>query len=406
MNRRAKAVVVVFTGLGLCALAEGAGRLVWHHHLRSVGLESGRNGCSATDGPLYQLDPSTGYGYVPGAHVHLTLYDRNNRPLRTNSVLVNNSGHLALQPDSIEKSPHEFRIAVIGDSFTATTPSDVTWPTLLEDDLNREASLRKILGEIRFKVINFGLDGTGIVQWPAVYRDKVMAFHPDLVVVNFIESDIYRKFLYRSTVVIGSGDQAVITCTSLPATLANGNCASAYLYSLPSGRLAPAEDLMRLKREMADELIRRLPWYTLYPQLPGIVLRGRLGISSKLVRGNGGTPQYRDSAEAMSASRMALETIASAQHALLILYHPMLQECLSGRAPSAVVRLMTEEKNLGIENMLEFLPLSSGPGEISRWYNVPLDQHPSDYGAEIYALAVAGRVSNYLSHTHRPAAFP
>lgn len=402
MNRTGKALVVVLAVLGLYVLVEGAGRLAWHHHLLSVRLESIRSGCSATDGPLYQLDQTTGYGYVPGAHVHLTLYDRNNHPLRTNNVYVNNHGHLALQPDSLEKSPNEFRIAIIGDSFTATTPSDVTWPTLLEDVLNQDASLRKMLGEIRFKVINFGLDGTGIVQWPAVYRDKVMASHPDLVVVNFIGNDIFREFLYRNTVLIGTRDQAVITCTSLPATLANGDCRSAYFYTLPSG-LHPAEDLTRLKHEMADELIRRLPWFTPVPQLPGIVLQGRLGITSKLVPGNGGTPQFRDSTQAMSASRMALETIASAQPALLILYHPVLEECLSGRAPSAVVRLMTEERNLGIENMLEFLPLSAGQDEIRKWYNVPLDQHPSDYGARVYARAVAGRVSNYLLHTHHPA---
>jgi hypothetical protein len=64
---------------------------------------------------------------------------------------------------------------------------------------------------------------------------------------------------------------------------------------------------------------------------------------------------------------------------------------------------MTEERNLGIENMLEFLPLSAGQDEIRKWYNVPLDQHPSDYGARVYARAVAGRVSNYLLHTHHPA---
>jgi hypothetical protein len=387
-----KAVSYVVAILVSCVIAEGTGRLYWHHHLLRQHV---RYGCSTTEAPLYILDPQVGYSYTPNAKLHLTLYDEENRPVRTNNVIVNNFGHLSLDNDSTQKPPSEFKIAVIGDSFSATTPADITWPTLLQRDLNENEILKNAIGTATFRVINFGLDGTGLVQWPSVYRDKVQAFHPDLVIINFIENDINRRFLYRDTVTIGDHDQAVITCTSLPAKLSNPDCANAYLFVLKPASSDSRNEIARFKREIQQELVSRLPWFSLYPQMPGVLLN-RFGFHSRLLMRSGGTPLFESSTDAMAASRKALETIASAQRSLIVLYHPTLQECLAKQAPLEVKELMAEENNLNIVNMLSFLPLTSTPDEIRRWYNSPYDQHPSDYGAGIYARAVEGRVSEFM----------
>jgi hypothetical protein len=374
-------------------IAEGAGRVYWHHHLLRRHM---RYGCSTMDGPLYMLDPQAGYSYVPDAKLHLTLYDEEYRPLRTNNVIVNNFGHLSLDNDSMQKPPSEFRVAVIGDSFSATTPSDITWPTLLQRDLNEDQALKKAIGKASFKVINFGLDGTGFVQWPNVYKYKVQPFHPDVVIVNFIGTDIDRRFFYRNTITIGDHDQAVITCTSLPAKLSNPDCASAYLFVLKPGSSDPRSEIARFKNEMQRKLVARLPWFSLYPQMLGVLLNGRFGLHSRLELNSGGTPLFESSQKAIAASRKALETIASAQHRLIVLYHPVLQECLAKQAPPDVREFMAEENDLNIENMLNFLPLKSSPNEIRSWYNSPYDQHPSDYGAGIYARVVEGTISELL----------
>lgn len=45
--------------------------------------------------------------------------------------------------------------------------------------------------------------------------------------------------------------------------------------------------------------------------------------------------------------------------------------------------------------MLDALPLDSSEVEIRKWYNVPFDSHPSDYGAEVYARAVSEQLRAY-----------
>jgi hypothetical protein len=385
--------------LVIYVISEAAYRLYLHHRLEHDFGQYGRYGCSTTEAPLYVFDPDTGYSYRPNAKLHLRLYDQENNLVRENNVIVNNSGHLSLSDDFIEKPKSEFRIAVLGDSFSATTPSDVTWPTLLQRYLNQEEALKKLTGKMTFTVINFGLDGTGIVQWPTVYKYKARAFNPDLIIVNFTGTDMYRRFLYRKTVSMANGDQAVITCSSLPASLRNNNdCVNAYLFVLDPSKTDYKSEIGLLKKEMFDHLVGRLPWFFPYPELLASVLNGRFGLHPRLQLKGGPTPNVETPTEALAASQTALRAIAAEHPAVIILYHPMVQECLARQVPQDVKELMARVSDLKIENMLDFLPLTSGQDEIKKWYNLPHDQHPSDYGAGIYARAVEGRVLDYLSH--------
>jgi GDSL-like Lipase/Acylhydrolase len=379
-------------------LSDCGWRLWWHHHLETDAGAYLRYGCTSTEAPLYRLDPQTGYSYVPDTKVHLTTYDEENNRVRSNTVVVNNFGHLSPDDDAIAKGASEFRIAVLGDSFSATTPSDLAWPTVLQRRLNDDPRLRRLPTHLHFKVINFGLDGTGFVQWPSVDQYKVQPFHPDLVIVNFIANDVFRRFLYRSTVTLGGDDQAVITCSSLPASFTDSTCVNAYLFVMQRDDPHYSDTLARLRREMLSMQVQALPWLSTYPELLAVLLHGRLGLHSHLQLTKTPTPYFSTSAEAIDKSKSALEDIARAHPALLVLYHPMVQECLYHEMPSVVTEL-SSRVSVPVVNMLTFLPLSSGPDEIRKWYNLPYDQHPSDYGAEIYGSAVEGRVFEYLSHT-------
>jgi hypothetical protein len=386
--------------LVIYVVCEAAYRIYLHHHFESSYEQYIRYGCSTTEAPLYVFDPETGYSYSANAKVHLNLYDEENNLVRRNNVIVNNVGHISLTDDFIDKPKSEFRIAVLGDSFSATTPSNVTWPTLLQRYLNQDEILKTLTGKATFTVINFGLDGTGIVQWPAVYRYKARAFNPDLVIVNFIGNDMYRRFLYRKTVNIADGDQAVITCSSLPPSLENNECMNAYLFVLDASKTDFKLEVHRFKKEMFDHLVGRLPWLSLYPELLASMLNGRLGFHPHLQLKKGPTPNFEIPSEALAASQSALKTIAADHPALIVLYHPTVQECLAKQAPQDVKELMARMGNLKIENMLDFLPLTSSQDEIRKWYNLPYDQHPSDYGADIYARAVEARVLDYLSRAN------
>jgi lysophospholipase L1-like esterase len=372
-------------------------RLYLYHDLTRTYERYTRYGCSTTEAPFYLFDPDTGYSYKAGSKLHLRFFDEKTNLVRESNVIINNLGHLSLTDDFIAKPNSEFRIAVLGDSFSATTPSNIAWPSLLQKYLNQDEAIKRLTKKTTFTVINFGLDGTGIVQWPAVYKHKVQEFHPDLVIVNFIGNDIYRRFLYRATVDIGNGDQAVITCSSLPANLDNNDCMNAYLFVLDESKTNFKSEISRFKKEMFDHLIDRLPWVSPYPELLGLALNGRLGLHPQLQLKKGPTPNFEIADEALAVSQSALRTIAAEQAPLIILYHPVVQECLSKQTPREVKELMKNLSALQINNMLEYLPVDSSQEEIKKWYNLPYDQHPSDYGAAVYARAVEGRVVDYLS---------
>jgi hypothetical protein len=79
---------------------------------------------------------------------------------------------------TIEKPPDEYRIVILGDSFCATTPSEVAWPALLQKIANQDESLKHQVGKSVIKVLNFALDGTAPVQYPDSYKYKAAKFQP------------------------------------------------------------------------------------------------------------------------------------------------------------------------------------------------------------------------------------
>jgi hypothetical protein len=382
--------------IALYVLSDVAYRIWLRHQLGHNAYEHTKYGFSSTELPLYALDRQAGYAYRPNLSLHFRLYDGNNHLVRENHLNTNNFGHLELEDDSIAKPASEFRIAVLGDSFSATPTSDVTWPTDLEEELAKDARLKTLTGKHTVKVVNFGLDGTGFVQWPEVYRYKAKAFDPDLVIVNFIWNDIFREFVYRNTIGFGNGDQAMITCSQLPAVIQNNECLNAFSFVInPAAGYGPIA--ARIKTNLYEKMVARLPWFSPYPELLAVLLDGRFGLHPRLRFPEGSMFYFNSADEAVETSQKALDDIASQNRAVLAVFHPTLEECLAKNPQDAVKQLLAKEKNVTIENMLDFLPLNSSQNEIKKWYNLPYDEHPSDYGAEVYARALAGRVVEYLS---------
>jgi len=399
----AKIAVSVVLPIAVYASIEVGYRLHLHRQLENSFAKHRRYGFSSTEVPLYTVDEKTGYTYLPGLRLHLRLYDEQGQFVRENNIVTNNYGHLEPEDDHLEKSGSEFRIAVIGDSFSATIPSNIPWPTALQSELNQDGVLKRLTGRTTFKVINFGLDGTGLVQWPSVYEEKVTPFHPDLVIVSFISNDLYRHFIYRQTIRISDVDQAMITCTALPADIANSQCLNAYSFVIDATGPECKQQTARIKRELFDRMVERLPWFSPYPELLAMALKGRFGLKPRLQLQDGSMSYFASTEEALTASRKAADLIASRQSAILFLYHPTVEECLSKHPTPVSEEMMRRAPELHIQNMLEFLPLTSGPEQIRKWYNLPYDAHPSDYGAQVYAHAVKGRIIDYLFANQKAA---
>ena len=99
----------------------------------------------------------------------------------------------------------------LANSFTANINNRVRWPDLLEDHLNASAEWRDRVGGKITRVINFGVDGFGLVQFAAIARHYVPEFEPDLVIVNYLSADVLRRMRYMKLPASGSATEDIHT---------------------------------------------------------------------------------------------------------------------------------------------------------------------------------------------------
>ena len=83
------------------------------------------------------------------------------------------------------KGKNEIRIAAIGDSYTegVGAPQDSTWPGLLEEKLNKTDN------GFKYSVINAGIIGSDPIFGFVLLRDKLLKYHPDIVIYTINLSD-------------------------------------------------------------------------------------------------------------------------------------------------------------------------------------------------------------------------
>lgn len=361
------------------------------------------------DQPVYLFDEQIGYRYKPNSQVLYANFDKTNEVLQSNHFKVNNMGHISPTDDAVAKPASEFRIGILGDSFTASIHNDTPWPSLLEQRLNADDDLKTKLGVSSFKVINFGMDGTGIVQWTSVVSNEVLRFNPDLLIVNFITDDITRRFLWRVSIKPpqSNGDYYLgLMCSTLPATLENRDCAVLKMITFNTPLFDDKNQLSRIKREIYNEESARIDWLSVYPELLARTLGRSLGLRPRLSLSDLEIPYFRTDEEGIKASTEALRQIKSLFPHTLILHNPMYAELRPKSIPADVietmrtrVQSMQRDSSLDIVLMEDHMPDPSDDAEVSSWFKLPWDPHFSNYGAGVYAQAVYGQLEERLSRS-------
>ncbi len=128
---------------------------------------------SGVENPLFEPSPECLFRLKPGASARLAA------PAEAASPFVNFqiSSQGLRDREFGAKQPNEFRIAMLGDSFTMGTavPVEDTLPTLTEREFARA-------GYPNMTVMNLGTGGTGPWQQRCILRDRGFALKPDLVV--------------------------------------------------------------------------------------------------------------------------------------------------------------------------------------------------------------------------------
>jgi hypothetical protein len=327
----------------------------------------------------YMYDAHAGYRYMPN-------FEGRRGPPWYSQWRTNNHGHVSRFDYPQHKPADEYRIAVIGDSFTANITNNVRWTELVEERLNASPQWRASVGGQFTRVINFGVDGMGMVQFAAMARHHAAHFEPDLVIVNFIADDLLRRVRYLNR----------------PAGVADRNA--------------------NIRTYVEENFVRRIDWLRVYPELFAatfgryFAMRTQLPLDHRVHFAQEPAFKFDSRAEAIAASAAAARDLLTVSPAILFLHAPMFQELAGWTIPEwdglvrqleqAVPELPVVAMQPRMEALLEgkrqkdradlaglnprqiwALPAERRP-ELYRWF-FPGDFHLTDYGTTLYAGEVA-----------------
>lgn len=327
----------------------------------------------------YLFDRHVGYLYAPnfeGERGH-PWYSR----FRTNS-----HGHVSTVEYPKQKPQGEYRIAVVGDSMTAGVTNNVRWTELLEKDLNASEQWKGSVQGKFTRVINFAVDGMGMIQFAGMVRYHVMGFEPDLIIVNFVSDDILRKVRY-------------------PAVPMSENNRNANI------------------RAFVKTYLDRIDWLSMRPELFAATagrlwgLQGQLPLDCKEILASVPAHKFAGRSEAIETSKVAVADMISVFPNVLFLLIPMFHELdnhdipewrglvddVQKGVPKAKIVSMRPQMDallagkLGNDrpklpgmtlHQMTALPDDRKP-EIYRWFFLPEDAHYTDYGIALYEREVA-----------------
>ncbi len=124
------------------------------------------------------------------------LYGLNSEVLLSAEIKLNNIGLISAYDYKKFKYPNEFRIAVLGGEQSASSTSNFSWPDKLYELLIEKYPKQK------FSVYNFAWPDAGPEHYIKYWKDEVSSYQPDLVIINYPETDFLRtidgaKLSYR-----------------------------------------------------------------------------------------------------------------------------------------------------------------------------------------------------------------
>ena len=131
--------------------------------------------------PFRQYDPVLGISLIPNKRV------THARGCFQGEVVTNRWG-MRDRERSLEKPAGEFRIALLGDSSVEAVqvrPSEVM-------NIRMEKQLQD-KGYRNIEVLAFGVEGIGTTQELLMYQERVRQFHPDLVIVLWVDNDVMNN---------------------------------------------------------------------------------------------------------------------------------------------------------------------------------------------------------------------
>lgn len=133
------------------------------------------------------------FAWEMGGWVKRPIYQRSHNPyLRYELVSNVQSANISINSEgfrgpeySVIKPANTFRMLMLGDSetFSYMLALRDTLPVQLENLLNQKSP------QIRYEVLNFGVEGYGTLQELEMLKSKGLKYNPDLIILNYVLND-------------------------------------------------------------------------------------------------------------------------------------------------------------------------------------------------------------------------
>jgi hypothetical protein len=159
----------------------------------------------AANASIYEYHEDEGYRYVPEARMEGVCI-RKGAAVVGLKGWVNKEGNVGIHDEPWV--PEQYRVLVVGDSFTANPASPegpITWTDYLPEALGR------IDGK-PVAVKNYARDGYGVAQILHMAVAQGKRLKPDLIVIAFIADDLTRGRSWRTTCTVGE-QQRLLVCS-------------------------------------------------------------------------------------------------------------------------------------------------------------------------------------------------
>lgn len=349
--RAATVALAIIAALVGYAIVEISYRVIQYRDLERWLYDEIRSQSPALGSERSIFDPHTGYRYKPNLHIN-----RSDRGFPI-AYRTNSHGLIAREEFPVEKPKGEYRIGLIGDSFTANVTNTVRWGDILEDELNASPQWRHRVDGRHTRVVNFGLDGIGNVQFGAVAEHIAKPFGIDLMIVNMIRNDLLRRPIYR-------------------------------------GRSALTDDQLR---KWTRSYVTQLPWWSPHLEVLAVIARGQGRLTAGHLVDATMKHRFYDTAEqAVERSVAAARVVRTLYPTSIWLLHPMWEEYVGQLGVNGTDRMEIDAlalfrkqmPSLHLVEMIEQVRKPTSRAEADGWFNVPFDRHNNDLGLTIYGRAV------------------
>lgn len=335
---------------------------------------------------LYEYDPTFGYAYVAGASTPIVQV-ADGKVVGSWRAVTNALGNIGDPAISSRWDESEFRVLVVGDSFTANPNyGGVSWPD------HFFAASRGLTGR-DIAVLNRGRDGYGVLQMLTMAAAEGRSRRCNMIILAFISNDLKRARFWRRTYrdsrdtrILVAGNPQLDPATRVDAFLVNRDVKQLRINDDASFLVQQHRRLLSFIRRLRMAALRD-PWHSF------LVNRIVFGDAYGRVRWPcSPMHEYSDfhSDRIFASDADALNALGVP---IALVHIPVRKEIVTRRYqldPCERSLLASLRAALPRATFIELLEFIAPPGQgISKAFMLPYDNHPSHLGARMYGEAIA-----------------